>query len=110
MKPKRVVIIGGGISGLAAAHRLAQRSRQSSDVLEIILLEAKDSFGGVIQTDRQDGFLLEAGPESFISNKPWALDLCRELGLGSSLMETQSVHRRSFLVRQGKLLPIPEGF
>jgi len=76
----------------------------------VVVLEARDRIGGAIWTDRRDGFLLEGGADSFITNKPWAVDLCRELGLGDSLIGTDDRNRRSFVVKGGKLLPVPEGF
>jgi len=107
---KRVVIIGGGISGLAAAHRLLERNLESPEKIDLTLLESSDRLGGIVQTHQRDGFLLETGPDSFISEKPAALDLSRRLGLTSRIIETNEEHRRSFIVRQGKLLPVPEGF
>ena len=64
----------------------------------------------MLWTDRFDGFTLEGGPDSFITNKPWAIDLCRRLGLADQLIETDPSHRRSFVVRNGRLVPVPEGF
>ena len=64
----------------------------------------------MISTDRFDGFTVEGGPDSFITNKPWGLDLCHRLGLGDQLIETDPSHRRSFVVRKGRLVPVPEGF
>jgi oxygen-dependent protoporphyrinogen oxidase len=107
---KRVVIIGGGISGLAAAHHLAEQSKEENLPLEIFILEASAHAGGVIRTHRRDGFLLEGGPDAFISEKPEALALSRRLALEKHLIETSDAHRRSFIVRGGKLLPVPEGF
>jgi oxygen-dependent protoporphyrinogen oxidase len=106
----RIVIIGGGITGLAAAHRVLERSAESRIPLMVTLLEAGPRAGGVIQTNHRDGFLLERGPDSFISEKPWALDLANRLGLPSHIIETNQSHRRSFIVRRGRLLPVPEGF
>ena len=103
---KRVVIIGGGISGLAAAHRLLERDA----AIDLTLLESSSRLGGIVRTDERDGFLLERGPDSFISEKPAALDLVRRLDLASRLIETNDQHRRSFVVRQARLLPVPEGF
>src|SRR3977135_1402717 len=107
---KRIVIIGGGISGLAAAHRVLERSRETGQPVDLTILEAGPRVGGIVQTHDRDGFLLETGPDSFISEKPAALDLVRRLGLESHLIETNENYRRSFVVRQGRLLPVPEGF
>jgi oxygen-dependent protoporphyrinogen oxidase len=107
---KRVVIIGGGISGLAAAHRLVEISQERQQPLQITLLEASDRLGGTIQTESHDGFLLERGPDSFISEKPQALALAKRLGLEAQLVQTNEEYRRSFIVRGGRLRPVPEGF
>ena len=107
---KRVVIIGGGITGLAAAHRLLERSQESGKRIDLTVLEAGSRPGGIVQTRERDGFLLESGPDSFISDKPAALALVKRLGLESHLIETNRRCRRSFIVRQGRLLPVPEGF
>jgi oxygen-dependent protoporphyrinogen oxidase len=109
-KVHRVIVVGGGLSGLAAAHRIHERAWTLRRPVELTLLEAKERLGGVISTDRFDGFAVEGGPDSFITNKPWAIDLCRRLGLGGQVVETDAGHRRSFVVRNGRLLPVPEGF
>ncbi|MDT7541567.1 MAG: protoporphyrinogen/coproporphyrinogen oxidase [Acidobacteriota bacterium] len=109
-RARRVVVIGGGISGLAAAHRLVTRAQSSSIPLEVILLEASPRAGGVVRTQRREGFLLEGGPDSFLSEKPEALALAREIGLERNLIGTNEEHRRAFIVRDGRLRPVPEGF
>jgi protoporphyrinogen/coproporphyrinogen III oxidase len=109
-KSDRVIVIGGGLSGLAAAHRICERSAHLRRPIEVVVLEAKDRIGGVIWTERTDGFTLEGGPDSFITNKPWGIDLCHRLGLSDQLIETDASHRRSFVVRNGQLAPVPEGF
>ena len=106
----RVVVIGGGLTGLAAAHRVASRASAARRGVEVLLLEAKERLGGAIWTEKRDGFLLEGGADSFITNKPWATALCRDLGLEGSLIGTDTARRRSFVVREGRLLPVPEGF
>jgi protoporphyrinogen/coproporphyrinogen III oxidase len=106
----RIAVVGGGISGLAAAHRILEQSRQQNRRVDLQLLEAGSRLGGVIHTSEREGFLLEGGPDSFISEKPWALSLCHRLGLESSLIGTGDSHRRSFIVRKGKLQPVPDGF
>jgi oxygen-dependent protoporphyrinogen oxidase len=102
----RIVVIGGGISGLAAAHRLTELDQS----LQVTLVEASPRLGGTIRTDQREGFLLERGPDSFISEKPEAVALAKRLGLEARLIETNSSHRRSFIVRNGRLRPVPEGF
>jgi oxygen-dependent protoporphyrinogen oxidase len=109
-KSDRVVVIGGGLSGLAAAHRICERGALLRRPVEVVVLEAKDRIGGVISTQRRDEFTLEGGPDSFITNKPWGIDLCHRLGLSDQLIETDPSHRRSFVVRNGQLAPVPEGF
>ena len=106
----RVVVVGAGLTGLAAAHRLLTQANRARHALEVVVLDAKDRIGGAIWTKRVAGFTLEGGADSFITNKPWALDLCHELGLGDRVIRTDDRHRRSFVVRNGKLLPVPDGF
>ena len=102
----RIVIIGGGISGLAAAHRVLELNPAA----QVTILEASSRLGGTIQTETRDGFLIERGPDSFISEKPQAVALAKRLGLESRLIETNEKYRRSFIVRNGRLRPVPEGF
>lgn len=102
----RIVIIGGGISGLAAAHRILELNGAA----HVTILEASSRLGGTIQTDDRDGFLIERGPDSFISEKPYALALAKRLGLESQLIQTNEAYRRSFILRDGRLRAVPEGF
>lgn len=103
---KRVAVLGGGISGLAAAHRL----REIAPWLEVVLLEAGGHLGGVLQTVKQDGFLVEWGADNFITNVPWAIDLCRRIGYEDQLVKTSPHSRKAFVVHKGRLCNIPEGF
>lgn len=105
-----VVIVGGGVSGLAAANRLVEASAGQDAPPRILLLEAGSRLGGVIHTIRRDGFLIESGPDSFITEKPWAVDLARRLGLEGELIGTNEACRRSFIVHDGRLIPVPEAF
>ncbi|HEX6045264.1 MAG TPA: protoporphyrinogen oxidase [Pyrinomonadaceae bacterium] len=107
MPAKRVVIVCGGISGLAAAYRLVELGLEKS---QITLLEAGTRLGGIIKTEQRDGFVLELGPDSFISEKPEAVALAKRLGIESRLIGTNEEFRRSFIVRNGRLRPVPEGF
>lgn len=107
---KKVLIIGGGISGLATTYRLSELARQGSFPLEITLLEAKPRLGGVIETRSQQGFLLEGGPDSFISEKPAVLELSKRLGIAQEVIGTNEKFRRSFIYKNGKLVQVPEGF
>jgi protoporphyrinogen/coproporphyrinogen III oxidase len=109
-KVKRVVVVGGGIAGLAAAHRLVESANQKDQRVDILLLEASSRLGGAIKTNFRDDFLIECGADSFISEKPEALELAKRLGIESRLIQTNEQHRRSFIVRNGQLLPVPGGF
>lgn len=109
-QPKRVVIIGGGLTGLAVANKLLEHKSSTNQSFEIIILESSAQLGGVLKTTEHEGFLMEAGADSFISEKPEALALAQRLGIASQLLETNQHHRRSFIVRKGKLRPVPEGF
>ncbi len=104
--PRRVAVVGGGITGLAAAHRLLELDGS----LQVRLFEASDRLGGVLQTERVDGFLVERASDMFITNVPWATDLCRRIGLEDQLISTNEAQRRAFVVRRGRLYPVPEGF
>ena len=104
---KRIAIIGGGISGLAAAYFLQEKAGSS---LEISLFEEKPRLGGVIETEIRDGVVLEGGPDCFLSEKPAACDLCKSVGLSNDLISTRENHRRSFIYLKKKLIPVPAGF
>lgn len=102
---RRVAVIGGGISGLAAAWRLLARDPSCS----LVLLEASSHLGGKILTEYVDGFLIEGGPDAFIANKPRGVGLSEELGLVDRFIDPDQRNRGSFALRRGKLYPLPEG-
>jgi oxygen-dependent protoporphyrinogen oxidase len=104
-----VAIVGGGITGLAAAHRLKEEAARMGIALRITLLEAASRLGGKIVTHHADGFTLEGGPDCFLTRKPWALNLCREIGLQDELIGTNEGRRRVFVLNRGRLYPLPEG-
>src|SRR5438093_295070 len=108
--PFRVVVAGAGVAGLACVHRLLALARERGLPLRLTVLEAESRPGGVIITDRVDGCVIEGGPDCFVSDKPWGLDLCRRAGLADEIVGTATSHRRSFVYMRGRLLPIPEGY
>ncbi len=101
-----IAIIGGGISGLAAAHRITEIAPQC----KLTLFEASDRLGGVVSTVRRDGFQVERSSDNFITTSPWGVDLCKRLGLGDQLISTNPTYRRTFVVRRGRLHHLPDGF
>ena len=105
---KRVAIVGGGISGLTAAFYLERARRQGAE-LEYALFERDPRPGGVMRTDRVGGCLVEAGPDSFLTEKPWALTLCRDLGIEDQLIGSNDARRKTYIVTRGRLVTIPDG-
>jgi protoporphyrinogen/coproporphyrinogen III oxidase len=105
---KRVAIIGGGISGLAAAFAL-EKQRQTRPDLEYVLYESSARLGGVLHTESIDGCIVEAGPDSFLTEKPWAAELCRTLGLGDQLIGSNDALRKTYILISGRLVEIPDG-
>src|ERR1700722_16073842 len=105
---KRIAIIGGGISGLSAAFALEKR-RQAGASLDYVLFESGARLGGVLVSERVDDCLVEAGPDSFLTEKPWASDLCREVGLGDQLIGSNDAERKTYILVNGKLVLIPDG-
>lgn len=107
-KITRVAVLGGGITGLAAAHTLARLRREGAPIDEF-LLERGGRLGGTILTERVEGFVVEGGPDSFLAEKPEAAALCRELGLGESLLASNDAERRTYILDRGRLVPLPDG-
>jgi oxygen-dependent protoporphyrinogen oxidase len=112
---KKIAIIGGGIAGLTAAYELARLAREGAQV-EAVLFESSSRFGGLIETVREGGFTVDAGPDAWITAKPWARELAIELGLESELIPSNDATRKThiFLTTpqnpSGSLVPMPDGF
>ena len=102
----RIAVVGGGISGLTAAHRLTKLLPSA----QVKLYEASDRLGGVLHTHLSDGMIFELGADSFLAKTPRVLELCEELGIDNELIPTNSENRRAFVVRDGRLHAVPEGF
>src|SRR5437016_7861705 len=105
---KRVAIIGGGIAGISAAYYL-QKAKQNGAGLDWTLFEKSGRLGGVIRTEYRDGCVLEAGPDSFLSAKPEAAELCRELGIVNDIIQSNDFQRKTYILVKGRLTPIPDG-
>lgn len=105
----RVVIVGGGVAGLAAAHYLLARSRASRRPLRVTVVEGARRAGGKVLTEHADGFVIEGGPDSLLASKPKAIELVRELGLGDRLLACDDSRRRVMVERGGRLVEVPAG-
>ncbi len=108
--PPRVAVVGAGITGLAAAHRLCELSYERGRPLDLHVFEAGDRPGGVIRTEHSDGYVIEAGPDSFLSEKPAGVQLCERLGISARLVGTNEEFRRTYVVHDGRLRALPDGF
>jgi protoporphyrinogen/coproporphyrinogen III oxidase len=106
----RLVVVGGGITGLAAAHAAVGRARELGRKLAVTVIEDSSRFGGNLVTERVDGFLLDGGPDSWVASKPQASALARELGLGGELVGTNAASRRFYVAWNGRLHVVPDGF
>lgn len=107
---QRIAVIGGGLSGLAAAHRLLELAETKNQPIELTLFEAGPRLGGLVETRRIGDYLVECGADSFITNKPAAVELCRRLGLEEQLIPTDDRYRGALILHHGKAVPVPEGF
>src|SRR5262249_17029742 len=105
---KTIAIIGGGISGLSAAYYL-ERARRAGAPLSWRLFEQSARLGGIVGSEQVCGCVVETGADSFLSEKRWAFELCRELGLEDQLIGSNDALRKTFVLLRGKLVPLPEG-
>ncbi|HZB87738.1 MAG TPA: protoporphyrinogen oxidase [Terracidiphilus sp.] len=104
----KIAVIGGGIAGMAAAYEL-QNARAGGVPIAYTLFEARPRLGGVIASETIDGGVLECGPDSFLSEKPAAAELCRELGLGDQLIPSNDAGRQTLIAVRNRLVPLPDG-
>lgn len=109
MTERHVVIVGGGIAGLAAAYRAGKTAREQDLDWKVTLLEKSGYWGGKITTERVNGFVVEGGPDTFIITKPWALSICRELGISHRLYGTNPDKNATYVLKDRELTPLPEG-
>lgn len=104
----RIAVIGGGIAGLAAAYEL-EKTRSLGSPLSYTLFEARDRLGGSLSSQIVNGAVIERGPDSFLTEKPAAAELCRELGLGSELLPSNDAARKTYIVVRNRLVALPDG-
>jgi oxygen-dependent protoporphyrinogen oxidase len=107
--PAKLVVVGGGITGLAAAYGALLATRKAGRAASISVLEQAPRFGGKLVTERRDGFLIDGGPDSWVVSKPHASELARELGLGSRIVTTRPETRRYYVAWAKGLHAVPEG-
>lgn len=107
--PRRIAVIGGGLSGLTAAHYVRKLYREAGLLPEITLIEKEKVLGGKIETLRKEGFVIEKGPDSFLARKTAMSDLAKELGLGDELVTTNPNAKKTYILQRGKLHPMPAG-
>jgi len=104
----QIAIIGGGIAGLAAAYEL-EKARSTGAPVEYTLYEERPRLGGSLASEIVNGTVLERGPDSFLTEKPAAAELCRELGLGSELLPSNDAARKTYIVVRNRLVALPDG-
>ncbi|RXH54385.1 protoporphyrinogen oxidase [Granulicella sibirica] len=102
---KRIAIVGGGLAGVAAAYFLARAKAE----VEVVLYEASGRLGGIVETVREGGFVVECGPDGWVTEKPWALELARELGLGEDVIWSLDEGRKTYVRLDGRLEAMPDG-
>jgi len=107
---KRIAVVGGGITGLSAAHRLIELADAKQQSIEITVFESQPEAGGWIGTIDQKDYLIDTGADMFITNKPAAIDLCKRLGLEDQLISTNQQYRGALILKDGQPVPVPLGF
>lgn len=111
MSEKRnIVIVGAGITGLAAAYYVQKGAREKNQPIQLTLVESENRLGGKVVTHRENEFVVEGGPDSFVTDKPWCLQLVHELGLADQLIPSSEDRKKIYVLRDGKLVEFPGGF
>ena len=105
---KRIAIVGGGIAGVTAAYELAQQARSGAN-LKVTLFESSHRLGGIVETVREGGFIIECGPDAWVTEKPWAKALADELGLSDEIISSNDATRKTYVFLDGHLQPMPDG-
>src|SRR5574337_699198 len=107
MERKKIVIVGGGITGLSAAYYLQKQIRENQLAVDVKLVEATERLGGRIHTIKRDGFTIERGPDSLLARKPEAMSLVQELGLEDEIVYNGT--GQSYILVKNKLHKMPKG-
>ena len=104
-----MIVVGGGIAGLSTAYYLQKEAEAANRPISCTLIEQDSRLGGKILTERMGDFVIEGGPDSFLTQKPWGLQLARELGLGDQIIGTNEERHKVFVLHRGRLRPLPDG-
>jgi oxygen-dependent protoporphyrinogen oxidase len=105
---KRIAVIGGGIAGVTAAYELARMARDGAEV-QVVLFEAATRLGGIVETVHEGEFVMECGPDAWVTEKPWARELAEELGLGDEVMASNDATRKTYVLIAHQLQAMPDG-
>ena len=105
---RRIAIVGGGIAGVTAAWQVARLAGEGADI-EATLFEASFRLGGIVETVESSGFIVECGPDGWVTEKPWACELAQELGLGDEIIPSNDATRKTYILIDGKLVAMPDG-
>jgi oxygen-dependent protoporphyrinogen oxidase len=106
---RRIAIVGGGVAGVTAAYELARLVQNTGEQIHVALYEVSSRLGGIVETVREGGFIIEGGPDGWVSEKPWARELALELGLGEELIPSNDGGRKTYVLIDNILKAMPDG-